>query len=404
MRDHAGLSCLQDWMRLSFLCWMAVACTASSSAYGNESATDPSTDSAGVEDRVALEEMVACLIQQHRSLESITLTYRELSRQSQDADISNGYLRRKLSARGPRYFYRDNGHGHARLDWRFDPQRKTLAIRPDGNLLLENLNRIIVDSGIPKDSRRVAPYDVENELFFLAFCWWPYSDWNCPEVFDRPWDLEQLLRSGDYWIRGPAENVGGGDCVILELPEKDRLWVEREYPHRMFRREVVNPETGRLAMRFLYEDYTLIGNDVWLPKRFTNQQFDSFSGFKDRKVIDSSFEIEECRINGDVLDQDFTVQIQPGTVRQKKDAEANSLAIVRPGEQAHLDSINRWFFEHAEFNIESRTPFDVRKILVWFSIGISVSAILNWRLTTQSRRARDLAASVPTGNNPKVGS
>ena len=114
---------------------------------------------AGADASPSVEDLTALLTKRDKELHSLAAVYREVFRGSRDG-IVDGYLRRSVAFRSPCWFFRDNSHGHARLDWRQDPRRKTLLIRPGETTLLENLNRVLLDPAFTADGS--APFDVQR--------------------------------------------------------------------------------------------------------------------------------------------------------------------------------------------------------------------------------------------------
>ncbi len=290
-----------------------------------------------------IENLTALLTKRDQELHALAAVYRQVSRETQNDGVVGGYIRRSVAFRPPAWFFRDNAHGHSGLDWRQDPLRKTLLIRPGETLLLENLNRVVLDPRFAPDES--APRDVQTELLFLVLCWWPYSDWPSPDFAGRSWSMSSLLADGGYSLRQEITLLGGRRCVIIEKPEIDVLWLDASPPHCVLRREVFNHETGALGWRCDYGSHMHHGGNIWLPRTFTSQHFDSYASSKEtqrRLVIDAKFEMTDVRVNAEVVDEDFQLELLPGTVRREVPDEIEHLIPVRDGQREHAKAMTNW--------------------------------------------------------------
>ncbi|HVA47291.1 MAG TPA: hypothetical protein VNH11_13060 [Pirellulales bacterium] len=129
-------------------------------------------------------EVADLLFRRDSRLRAVAAVYREVDGPDHDA-VADGYHRRFVAARAPNWFFRDNAHGHAALDWRQDPLRKSITIQPGQSIIFENLNRVTYDYDL---ARR----DVQTELLFNVLSWWPYPDWPSPTSFGVPWSLSAV--------------------------------------------------------------------------------------------------------------------------------------------------------------------------------------------------------------------
>lgn len=288
-------------------------------------------------------ELVELLKSRDSMLKSVALVYRQKFKGDRDG-VTNGYVRRFIAAKAPRSFYRDNSHGHARLDWRQDPLRKILLISPDEIMVFDKLNRIILNPTIAID-HSAAPATVQRELLFRVLCWWPYADWDPPTVFGRPWSMTSLMASGEYVLRSHSEVWRNGECIVLEVPGVDELWIDASPPHCILRRDIFNNETGALAVRFEYRDYFQYNDTLWFFRTFRNQQFDSYAQpekSQRRTVIDGVFEIKNLRANESVRDDDFSFLMAPGTVRRTVREGMEIFERVNAGQSDHVQSLKEW--------------------------------------------------------------
>ena len=238
---------------------------------------------------------------------------------------------------------RDNAHGHDQLNFTDDPFRKTLIVGPNGWQLLSHVNRWL-EEGPPSVGSR-PPEDPAGELIFRALCWWPYVRWSPPDIHGRSISMRVLLQDERYALRNATDVVDGRKCLVLEVPNVDVFWLDAEQPSRVLRRDVYNTETGSLGARFELSEYTQYQQNVWLPGRIRNAQFDSYAHtptLRQRRVVDATFSVRNIEINDDVDDRMFHMELPPGTVQDAAAEEQRYLKPMSDGQSDHLASIVKW--------------------------------------------------------------
>jgi hypothetical protein len=186
---------------------------------------------------------------------------------------------------------------------------------------------------------------VREDVLFGVLCWWPYSEWPAPTAYGRPSSMSLLLASGDYRIRPVSARLGSRRCIVMENPGADTLWLDAAPPHCVLRREVFNNHTGALAWRCDMDGHTHHGQDLWFPRTFTSQHFDSDAESEEsqkRLVIDAKFELTSIRINDEVNDQDFNFVLPPGTVRTNSVGSPEELQPICEGQRDHAAAMTLW--------------------------------------------------------------
>jgi hypothetical protein len=275
-------------------------------------------------------------------------------------------------------------------------------------MLFENLNRVVVDY----DARAgaLAPYDVQSELLFLVLCWWPYPDWPPPEQFGRPWSMSSLLAGGNYRLRFETAMLGSRRCLILEKPGSDALWLDASAPHCLLRREVYNPETGAVQWRCDYEGHTHHGGNLWLPRTFTNQHFDSYAPSKEgqaRLVVDAQCAITDLRVNDEVTGADFQLQLPPGTVRRQVRNGIEDFLPLQSGQRDHWKAIMGWAAKTVASQGRRPTPphRDYLLVAAWSFVGVLTGIALRrasgflWkkiRIPNRASRVYKLIQGIPS--------
>ena len=328
------------------------------------------------------------LINQHESLTALSLVY-DLAPNNGPAELPGAYSRRILAASRPGYYLRDNGHAHDRLELTDDPWRKTLLITPTEATLLENLNRVLDQINIDHSGK--APEQIDD-LIFRALCWWPFANWSPPEVHGRPWSMTYLLKGGAYRLRPQQETIGSRLCYVLEVKGLDVIWVDCERPRCVLRRDIYNPAARSVASRFEMTDYRDVGDDIWLPGRLRNLQFDSNAdspSFRTRVVIDTNFLIHDIRVNGAVEPGTFRLNLEPGTVRRVVLQGEERFEPVRDGQAEHFQALIAWSRKNIRWPKTSAARIWVFAALGMVAGGLAVA--LTQRLTISQARSANVA-------------
>jgi hypothetical protein len=329
------------------------------------------------------------LIDQHDSLTALSFVY-EQEPTSAPGKPAGAYTRRLVAASRPGFFFRDNGHGHDRMRVSEDPYRKFLLVTPTEATILETLNRLLYESHVQHSGP--APDNLRTDLIFRALCWWPFANWSPPEVHGRRWSMSSLLKGGAYRLRPQQEAVGSRLCYVLEVKDTDVIWVDRERPRCVLRRDVYNPATRSVQSRYEMADYRDAGDGIWLPGRLRNQQFDSNAhtpSLRARVVVDGTFLIHDIRVNGAVEPETFRLDPEPGTVHRVVSHGEERFEPVRDGQAEHFQSILAWSRKNARWPAASaRRP--AARVWVFAALGMAAGGLvvaLSRRLSARQARA-----------------
>jgi prepilin-type processing-associated H-X9-DG protein len=175
------------------------------------------------------------------------------------------------------------------------------------------------------------------------------------------------------------------------------------------RREVFNDETGALAWRCDLSGHTHHGGNIWLPRFFTNQHFDSFATSPEnqrRLVVDARFQISDVRVNDEVTDNDFRLTYEPGTVRREIENGAEVLRPVRDGQRDHAQAMTRWARSVIEHSGAGQPSAPVQGTSAgWYfaivALGLAMGWIVGGALPMRRRGGRELrAATAEDGSKP----
>lgn len=283
------------------------------------------------------------LIRQHDALTAVSLVYTSVPR-SRKGEPEGDYWRRAISVSSAGMFKSDNSHGHDRSHWSLDPKRKTLVITPMESTLLENLSRCVDD--FPYKDTREAPAVLRNlENIFDVLCWWPFTDWPPPQFYGHAYSMRALLNEGSYRLLPEKQLVGSRPCYTFVVNDILTLWCDCDRPECVLKSERYNPKSQAIDSRFEMMEYEEAGDNIWLPKKFRIVRFDSNAHtpqLREKVVFDSTFLVNDIKINEDVVDSDFRQEYAPGTVRVISSPEEIQYEPVVDGQLDHFKSILNW--------------------------------------------------------------
>ena len=119
------------------------------------------------------------------------------------------------------------------------------------------------------ETLRLAPDEFSSTKVRAEFCiectgWWPPDDPTLPHGLDPSTLLHLALADPSCRVRSLIEDTHGVACVVAELADRDRLWLD---PARGF--VIVRRETNGPVVRIRYEnsDFHEAAPKVWLPWR-----------------------------------------------------------------------------------------------------------------------------------------
>jgi hypothetical protein len=97
--------------------------------------------------------------------------------------------------------------------------------------------------------------------------WPPYykgQDYWLPTGFKRNRDRYRLLAQ--------REAVDGADCVVLDWPGRDRIWLDPALGYAIRKREF-QWTSGTMRDRLVSRDFQVVAENLWLPRAIVHEQF-----------------------------------------------------------------------------------------------------------------------------------
>jgi hypothetical protein len=220
------------------------------------------------------------------------------------------------------------------------------------------------------------PGSLPREFMFAVVGWWPCPGRPAPRFRDdAPLVLCDVARSPAYRLRPEQELVGDRWCHVLEVPGKDRLWLDGDRAWAMMARELLGEDGRTVIQRVELSEHQQVKPGIWVPKKIRNLVWDDLG----RKVTDAVLLVQEVQVNDPLPDSLFDAQMKPGSVEITDDG-----TIVQrvPGGTDLLDEIVDWQGAHSALRKAQGTFSAQLEIAVETAVGgicIVYIAVSHWR-------------------------
>ncbi len=303
-----------------------------------------------------------------------SLYVESITRSNTDGKAAGAPLvtRHVLAADGPKR-YTELAHWTPPLDWSEDIGYTQSYFTGETFDVLYVLNRYY-------ETLRIAPGEfpstkVRAEFYIECTGWWPPDDTTLPPGLDPSTLLHLALADPSCRVLSETGEAGGVRCVVVEIADRDRLWLDPSRGFAIVRREFTGP-----SVRLHYEnsDFREAVPGVWLPwrvRRVVTAKGNPGAGGDGREVIlsDADRTIGLLQVNN-VDDAIFTFHPEPGTLICDLDRKA-----VRqvPGGLDMLDDIvraGRKFLPIGRMTTESTSG--PPSILAWTLAASSIPALI----------------------------
>lgn len=274
-----------------------------------------------------------------QSITSVSVVYRAIPAR----ELASGYFptasynRIGVAGTVEGYCYHSIAHSHAALDWTSDPLQRQFYLSPDNQWYVANpVNRTFSRGQLKPDDR--LPVHIQYDLFLSATGIWPFAQRPPAQRDDRPYVLRDVAQSADYSVvDSEQECVFGRWCHILEHPGRDRLWLDVERGCALLARETIGT-AGALQRRVELADHIQLTDEVWLPRRLRNIEYDYLAAIeseRQRRVQDTTAEVLHAVVN----DVDYSLfQYRPSAGSLEMSA-TTALRQAVPGGLDHLETL-----------------------------------------------------------------
>ena len=176
------------------------------------------------------------------------------------------------------------------------------------------------------------------------------------ESQDQDHWLPESLRKNlkKYRLRPGFENVGESQCIVVEVPNEDKLFVDSSWPHLLRSRELFRKDTKHLMERTILSDYKAIGT-AWLPAKVVFEEYAAkfHVDAPDQRLLCRRTILVDEFTDLAADDREFRLSINHGDqvhdkirrkIYLKTDPSANLLDQALPSAKAHVAKHSRTNF------------------------------------------------------------
>ncbi|AGA28230.1 hypothetical protein [Singulisphaera acidiphila] len=241
--------------------------------------------------------------------------YVEATSRNKSAGSAAGQLleiRHVLAAKGP-LRYAEMAHRTPPLDWSEDIGYTRSYFTGKTFDAFYVLNRYYETLQVVPDE--FSSTKIRAEFYIECTGWWPPDDLTTPRGLDPSTLLHVALADPACRVRPELEETGGVPCVVAEIADRDRLWLDPVRGFAIVRREFIGPS---VRIRYENSDFREAAPGTWLPWRIlrvVTTRTNPAAGETARDVVlsESDRTVGLLRVN-DVDDAIFTFRAAPGTL------------------------------------------------------------------------------------------
>lgn len=226
---------------------------------------------------------------------------------------------------------------HGNTDGANDPEWRRSYLTED------MLTTVWVVDRFAKMSREQSSNAVGDTLRYDYFMectgWWPPGESSLPE--DEPvWALHKALQNEDCRVQDSLETVGEHRCVVIEIPGRDKLWLDVDRGCAVIRRE--RQWEGKWT---IYEnsDFREFGDCIWLPWKLHRVIHHGVGPILTKEeqaslLVQSTQTVERMEVNH-VPDEMFVFKPEPGMLIY--DVERNKRWAIPGGQEEILSDVSQ---------------------------------------------------------------
>jgi len=301
--------------------------------------------------------VVTRLASAYQSLNSLYIEFQEVTDLSQQDRINQ--LHRIVVASNDGRFLRDNSHLYPEKDWRTSSVRKISNIIGGVVSVYSPMNRTVVKKQLQQDDSGMYELSLVGEEFlFDVLGWWPYEQFPEPKWNDNPTSIRRSLTSDRISASRCTEQINGHSAYLVVLNDFDCVYVAEQHPEILLRREIKYARTGALHKRYNYFEHDQLTKNIWIARRFGVETFDSMASNPElcsRLLAHEFYQVNDVRINEEVVDKDFFITFCPGTITYDRDSSGQSTLLVSR-EDDHLVAITERTLQEYFPTLKATTP------------------------------------------------
>ena len=231
-------------------------------------------------------------------------------------------------------------------DWRNEPFNISIHLHDEQWTSVYPFNRLVESRPLKKGDEIPAP--VVSDSLFLFFPVWPIRDYPHPvnETLKTSVIAEKAITTGNYILADERQTVFGEPCRLYKSPSGiDWIWLSRDKPLCVVRRQNRHPKVGRVLWELAGHDIREVGPDRWLPTRIEYTSFlnPDKPDEPTRRVVTN---VVDCRFGTDIPDDFFELKLAAGTIeRTAGDQGMQFRQISDGGRFEHFDNLTKFYRE-----------------------------------------------------------
>ena len=232
---------------------------------------------------------------------------------------------RILALGAPGMVYHTGARFTSRQPWFSDPYRQELFVWAGKSCHRWPNTRMYSQSTIPPGETIGGLADA----LVAAIPIWPATDHRMDKgAAGMRAIIEEAVRSPNYRLLDSSEAVSGEACWIFDRDGIDQIWVARERPLCLMKREFRDRGSGRLLERIVTHKVREVSPGLWIPTALRNQFFARTDGTKEVIEVEGVINGVRVDLNENVPDSIFVPIQSPGSLEVK---EAGVFTQVLPG-------------------------------------------------------------------------
>ena len=254
-------------------------------------------------------------------------------------------VHRIMAVASPSSFYHLSAHFPPEHPWQVDPFCQEYFISQGKTCHRWPFNRTYSEGRQKKGADLGGTFEYDFLLTVVPS--WPLTDYKSPVSSESGTPLIPLaaMRSANYRLLPDSEPIAGEECAVFDRKGQDRIWVATKKGICVMRRDIRNPQSGRLGQRILADKVEQVAFGLWLPTEFRSQFFSAKQGAQEDAVErEYKIRILRCVLNDDVPASIFTPVHRPGSLKFKN---ANQFTQASPGGEDLLSDIVDFMVKYA---------------------------------------------------------
>jgi hypothetical protein len=223
----------------------------------------------------------------------------------------------------------------------------------------------------------------------------------------NPFPILKALETGHYQIRQKGSKIDSIECVVLESPGFDTLWLAPAMKFAIVRREISWAPGMPLMMRFANGEFAQVSEGLWLPRRVTRELYNlpkDGTAAESRILLRNNLTVTQLIAN-DVPRSLFKVEFPSGAMvvdfTKLKDKNQKYVGITYTiganptATQAALDRALSVTASHMGAKVEGQSPshansarmrYLVLSVVLLFAIAAAAYAYGRWRARVVAAR------------------